>query len=129
MIDVMKELRPIGEQFVAGEYLRGLQSLESLWMSIPDPKPATLNSYMIVEYAVTFSLKMGNLIEAKNWASMAPLFIEDRHDDGEVEFLVGKVAFECGELSSARDSFLVAKKKSKGRLLRGTDERYIALIK
>jgi hypothetical protein len=89
----MTELKPIGALYSAGDFRAGLSKLQSLWAAVPEPKNDTANAYLIVEYGVAFSLKENDLDQAQEWASSAPMFAENRHDLGEVEFLVGKVEF------------------------------------
>jgi hypothetical protein len=56
------------------------------------------------------------------------MFAEKRHDLGEVEFLIGKVAFARGEMERAREQFCIANVKSEGRAFEGEDVRYKKLI-
>jgi hypothetical protein len=63
-VDVMAELRPIGALYSAGDFSAGLGKLKSLWAAVPDPKPDTLNAYLIVEYGIAFALKEGDLEQA-----------------------------------------------------------------
>lgn len=56
------------------------------------------------------------------------MFAIKRHDMGEVEFLLGKVAFERGDMKKAREYFVVANIKSEGRAFEAKDERYRQLI-
>lgn len=128
-IDIMGELEEVRELFKAEEFRAALKALDNVWEKIPDPKSDTVNAYMIIEYGVVLSFKLGDLDEAQKWASQAPPFAEKRHDMGEVEFLVGKVAFEKGELVSAKENFLSAHKKSRGRIFEGADPKYKALLK
>ena len=125
----MHELKPAGAQYASGEFREALSYLHAFWTRIPEPKVETLNSYMVIEYGVACALKLGDLDEASTWAELAPPYKEKRHDVGEVEFLIGKVAFARGDMAFARENFLIAKRKSRGRLLKGADERYLALIK
>lgn len=127
-MDVMAELKPIGVMFSAGDFREGLAKLRELWAGIPEPKAETLNAYLIVEYGVALSLKINDLNDAQVWAERAPPFAAKRQDMGEVEFLVGKVAFERGALEEAREQFLLAHAKSGGRAFKGKDERYRQLI-
>lgn len=127
-MDVMAELRPIGAMYSAGDFSIGLNDLRSLWSSIPDPKPETLNAYLIVEYGVALALKAGDLEQAQEWADRAPMFSAKRHDMGEVEFLIGKVAFERGDMEKAKAQFAIANAKSEGRAFEAKDERYLRLI-
>lgn len=124
----MAELRPIGVKFSAGDFRAGLTELRSLWSRVPDPKPETPNAYLIVEYGVALALKEGDLQEAQAWADRAPMFAAKRHDMGEVEFLVGKVAFERGDIRKAKEQFTIANAKSEGRAFEAKDERYRLLI-
>ena len=128
MMDVMAELKPIGALFTAGKYSDGLEKLHKLWTRIAEPKSATLNSYLVVEYGVAFSLRAEYLVEAQWWAEQAPQFIEVRQDMGEVEFLIGKVAFACGDYETAKRNFLLANTKSEGRSFQGKDPKYRKLI-
>lgn len=127
-MDVMAELRPIGARYSAGDFRTGLVELTAVWSRIPDPKPDTLNAYLIVEYGVALALSAGDLEAAQEWADRAPIFAAKRHDMGEVEFLLGKVAFARGEMQEAKQHFLIANAKSEGRAFVGKDERYKLLI-
>ena len=127
-MDVMPELAKIGVLYTEGNYDVGLKALWHLWDSIPAPKTDTLNAYLVIEYGVAFSFKNGDLNEAQKWAVMAPDFAEVRHDMGEVELLIGKVAFERGDFELAREKFLIANAKSEGRVFEGKDKRYRDLI-
>ena len=127
-MDVMAELKPIGALFSVGEFAEGLKYLRDLWAKIPTPKSDTLNSYFIIEYGVAFALKLGDLGEAQRWADMAPEFAKVRQDMGEVEFLVGKVAFERGDFATAKKNFVVANVKSEGRSFQDEDPKYRELL-
>jgi hypothetical protein len=129
MIDIMTELKDVGDCFRMGDLLSGLKKLQLIWETIPEPKTEIANSYLVIEYAVTFALKLGDIDEATKWASLAPQFMEKRQDRGEVEFLVGKVAFERGEMELAKQNLILADKKSKGRILQGQDPKYRTLVR
>jgi hypothetical protein len=124
MMDVMRELQKIGVLYTKGDFDTGLNQLRQLWESIPNPKTDTLNAYLVLEYGVGFALKKRDLDEAQEWASLAPGFERVRQDMGEVEFLVGKVAFERREFDRAKQSFLIANAKSEGRAFEGEDPKY-----
>jgi hypothetical protein len=128
MPDVMQELKPIGEKYAAGDFRGGLSLLHELWAQLPEPKPATPNAYMVIEYGVALALKLRDLNEAWVWANRAPDFKEKRQDRGEVEFLIGKVAYEDGKLEMALAQFHEAKRKSRGRLFADADPKYAALL-
>lgn len=128
-MDVMAELREVAGLFRSNGFQSGLPRLWQIWDGIPEPKIDTANAYLVLEYGVAFSLKCGDLDEAQRWAAFAPDFAEKRQDRGEVEFLVGKVAFERGELDAARKWFLIANAKSAGRIFEGEDKKYAQLIR
>ena len=128
-MDVMAELRPIGALYTAGELRMAIEKTHLLWGMIPEPKENIPNAYLVVEYGVALSIKIDDLDQAQEWADQAPPFALKRHDMGEVEFLVGKVAFERGELDKARSQFLIANVKSEGRIFEDADERYVRLIR
>jgi hypothetical protein len=127
-MDVMSELREMGASIQANEFRAVLRKIRDVWMRIPEPKTETSNAYMVLEYGVACSLKLGDLDEAQKWALLAPAFAEKRQDRGEVEFLVGKVAFERGEFAIAKENFIVADSKSEGRIFEGQDKKYRLLI-
>mgnify|MGYP000109065315 CR=1 FL=1 len=125
----MARLRPIGEAFRSKEFDQCLASLRELWAEIPESKAEVPNAYLILEYAVAIAFKLGDLDEAKAWSDLAPQFMEKRQDVGEIEFLMGKVAFERGEFDSARKKFLDANRKSKGRAFQGENPEYRRLLR
>lgn len=127
-MDVMSELKEIGTLFRASDYNAALEKLHELWGRIPEPKVDTPNAYLVLEYGVACSMKADDLDEAQKWAALAPDFAQKRQDRGEVEFLIGKVAFERGELEAARENFLVSNLKSKGRIFEGENVKYRQLI-
>jgi hypothetical protein len=129
MHDVMEELKPIGEIFKSGDLCSGLPLLHDLWTRLPEPKVATSNAYMIIEYAVAFALKLRDMNEAWLWANRAPDFKRKRQDLGEVEFLIGKVAYEDGKLDIAIEQFREAKRKSRGRIFINEDPKYAECLK
>lgn len=53
--------------------------------------------------------------EAKRWTDTIFICDLERVDSGEREFLVGKVAFELGDIDIAKEFFFIADKKSQGR--------------
>jgi len=129
MLDVMEKLKEIGKKFQAGDLHGGLALLRELWEQIPAPQVATQNAYLVLEYGVAFALKLQDYDEARLWANRALDFKAKRQDSGEVEFLVGKVAYESGQLDVAKAQFQMAKSKSKGRIFQGEDSKYVALLK
>lgn len=126
-MDVMMELGPAGELYRNGDYAGALRLTRELWDRIPEPRTDLLDAYNVLEYAVACALRLNDLAEAWRWACLAPSFREKRQDRGEVEFLIGRVAFERGDMDVAKENLLLAKKKSRGRIFEGEDPKYQAL--
>jgi len=127
-MDVMQELDEIDPLFDSGNYQEGFQKLWELWDRIPKPKTETLNAYWTIETGVLFALRSGDLDEAQKCADLAPPFKANRHDVGEVEFLIGKVALARGDLDRARENFTIANKRSEERAFEGEDPKYLKLL-
>ena len=128
MIDVMPELRNIGELGAKGDYPAALARLNRLWEGIPEPKMEVSNVYMIIEYAVELLIRAGDMDKAWQWALLAPKYNKRRQDLGEAEFLLGRVAFERGDFKVAEANFAIANEKSNGRIFRGENPKYKAII-
>ncbi len=128
MIEVMEELKRIGDLYKQQNYSIALDKLDDLWNSIPEPKFEIRNSFLIIMYGVKVSLILNNLEKAWAWAVLAPEYNKGRQDIGEAEFIVGMVAFERGELEIAVENFKIANKKSGGRAFHGEDPKYKAII-
>lgn len=129
MFDVRAQLKDVGELYKLGEFRAGLLKLQELWNSIPEPKANTPDSFLVIMYAVKISMQAGDLDEAWQWATLAPKYNQARADIGEAEFLVGKVAFERGDMETAREQFVIANKKSRGKAFHGEDPKYKAIVK
>ncbi len=129
MIDVMAVLKDIGELYKLGDFESSLIKLQQVWDSLPEPKSNVANSFLVITYAVKISMHIGDLEQAWTWASLALSYNKGRQDIGEAEFLVGKVAFERGDVATARELFVIADSKSLGRVFHGEDSKYRKLIK
>ena len=127
-MDVMERLNEIGKLVVKNDFKRAMAEIWNLWEGVPEPKTCVPNAYLIIEYGVACALKLQDLDAAETWAKLAPAFSAARHESGEVEFLVGKVAYERGELEKAKDWLRRADAKSEGRMFHGEDRKYIQLL-
>lgn len=125
----MAQLKYVGELYKLGDFRAGLLKLQELWDSMPEPKVDIPNVYLVIEYAVKLSMQVGDIDSAWQWAILAPKYNRRRQDLGEAEFLVGKVAFEKGDMDTARDQFAIANEKSRGRIFYDEDPKYKAVIK
>ena len=128
-LDVMQSLRSAGALCSGGQYEQALAEVNDLWNGLPSNKVEVPNAYMVLEYAVAILLHLARLDEARSWAERGLAFREKRHDLGEAEFLIAKVAYEQGDLEEARQLLSTASEKSGGRILHGEDSKYRALIR
>ena len=126
--DVMTSLRSAGVLAADGHLEQALAEATDIWQQLPSDKVEIPNAYMIVEYAVAILLRLGRVDDARIWAERGLDFREKRHDLGEAEFLIAKVAYEQGRLHEARELLVAAISKSNGRILRGEDPKYRALL-
>ena len=125
----MHSLRQIGALCSAGHYEQAFAEVRDLWDGLPSNKTEVPNAYLVLEYAVAILLQLSRVDEAHVWAERGLAFREKRHDLGEAEFLIAKVAYEQGNFDEARQLLTTASKKSKGRILQGQDPKYHALIR
>jgi hypothetical protein len=112
----------------AGQRAQCLHEVSELWASLPEPKEQVANSYLLVEYGARLSLDVKEYERAMDWARIALRYNGIRNTKGEGEFLLGKVAFELGDMNTARENFRIANKKSLGRVFQGEDPKYKRLI-
>ncbi|AIQ17236.1 hypothetical protein H70357_11655 [Paenibacillus sp. FSL H7-0357] len=104
------------EQFNNGNHEDSISLLEEAWNLIPDPKGIYCEeSYHLVKDVIATCLIINDLKKAKLWADKIFLTGFDRIDSGDKEFISGKVAFELGDLETAKEFFSIANRKSEGR--------------
>jgi hypothetical protein len=124
MSDVMTELEPIRELFVAGRYREALSALAAQWEKLPAPRHEASNSYLCVAYGVAIAQKAGDLDTAWDWAQRGLAYSGGVNLAGESEFLVAEVAFARGDLEQAAHFFRLVRKNSGRRLFRDKNPRY-----
>ena len=127
-MDILSNLKPIGDLFLAGRYTEALTELERLWGEVPTPKEATLNSYLIVASGAAVALKAERLNDAWTWAQRGLPYTGNFNLMGESEFLVGEIAFARSDYETAIKYFKAAKKMSGWRLFKNKDPKYRRLI-
>lgn len=104
------------KNFEKGDYNRCILLLEEAWDLIPDPKGIySEESYHLVKDIIHISLKINDYNKAKEWVENIFLTGFDRIDSGDKEFISGRVAFELGDLETAKEFFRIANDKSEGR--------------
>jgi hypothetical protein len=107
-----------------------ISKMEECWHMIPDPKHVNNNSFVIAEELVTMHLEdTKNYHEALEWALKLDGCSAGRLDDGNKEFILGKVYFEMDQKEKAKEQFKIAMQKSEGRAFEGEDKKYVNLLK
>lgn len=109
-------LEKSSEQFKNGNYNDSIALLEEAWNLIPEPKGLYCEeSFHLVKDIVATCLLINDLKKAKEWADRIFLTGFARIDSGNKEFITGQVAFELGDLETAKEFFTIANNKSEGR--------------
>lgn len=104
------------EQFKNGNYHDSIVLLEAAWELIPEPKGIYCEeSYHLVKDIISTCFIVNDLKKAKEWAEKIFLTGFARIDSGNKEFISGKVAYELGDLETAKEFFSIANNKSEGR--------------
>lgn len=128
IMDILAQLKPIGEAFQKGDYFAAQIQLEDLWRKIPAPKESLLNSYLIVSYGAVVGLKAQDLDRAWEWAQRALPYSGTFNLKGESELLIGEVAYARADFETAKKYFKIVKKMSGTRLFRSKNPKYEQLI-
>lgn len=117
------------QEYDKGDYIKSIKLLEEAWTKLPQPKVIYDDSYHIVKYIIETYLFINNAQHAKEWSNIMFICDLERADSGEREFLVGKVAYELGNLDIAKEFFFIANKKSEGRCFEDEDTKYLKFFK
>ena len=102
---------------------------EEAWELLPDPKTVYDESYLIVENIVNEAIFIGDIDTANKWVEKIFVCSLERIDDGEREYLAGKVAFERGDFKKAKEYLTIADKKSGGRCFIQEELKYFSFLK
>jgi len=129
MDDLLQMIRKIDEEYKNETLEDRKNKLIKLWNQIPESKENVKNAYLLIEKIVAISIKTNNLDAAQEWAEKGLIFSEIRNDVGEVEFLLGKIAYLKENFKKSKDYFLIANTKSKGKIFQGEDPLYKKLLK
>jgi hypothetical protein len=112
------------EEYDNENFIQSIKFLEEAWEKLPEPKGAYDDSYYIAEEIIRVSLLVKDLKKAKKWSEIIFSCDLERIDSGEREFFAGQVAYESGEMEIAKEYFIIANKKSRGRCFEDEDEKY-----
>ncbi len=117
------------QAFDKENYIESIKLLIDAWELLPQPKGIYDESFHIVLYITEIYLLIGKVNKAKEWSERIYECDLERIDNGQREFLNGKVAFEAGELDKAKELFSIANQKSEGRCFKKGDEKYLKFFK
>jgi len=119
------------EEFENGNHLDSILLLEEAWDLIPEPKGiySEESFHLVKDIIDTYSI-INDFKKAKEWADKIYLTGYARIDSGDKEFISGKVAFELGDLETAKEFFSIASNKSEGRCFESPKSiKYLKLLK
>ncbi len=116
------------EENAKGNFKESFNYLKKAWDILPEPKKEVPESFHIIKYIVQLSLRNNKEIIAKEWIKLIYKCDEDRIDDGEREYLEGRVEFALQDFESAKRLFKTAFKKSEGRIPGSEEKEYIKLV-
>jgi len=108
----------------AGDFPQFRKMLLEAWELLPQVKGSHSESYHIAKYLANNYLLTNNLSSAIQWSEELQKCAPYRADDGEREFVIGRVEFEMGRFENAKDHFKIANKKSRGRCFINQDPKY-----
>ncbi|NPC92334.1 hypothetical protein HOO54_08885 [Bacillus sp. WMMC1349] len=117
------------QEYSDGNYAKSIELLEEAWMALPEPRVLYDESYHIVKYIIYTYLFINKPQDAMDWSDLMFICDLERIDNGEREFIIGKIAYELQRFDKAKELFFVANKKSEGRMFEDEDPKYLKLIK
>lgn len=126
---IQKLMDKSNDEFDKGDYEKSVSLLEEAWEELPSNKVIYDESYLIVWGILDISIILNDIERMKRWVNKIFIADPERGDTGERELWAGKVAYEIGELSKAKDYLDIANKKSKGRCFGTKDGKYIKFLK
>jgi tetratricopeptide (TPR) repeat protein len=117
------------DEFDKGNFERSVCLLEQAWEELPNVKVTYDESFLIVWGILGISIMLKDSERMKEWVDKIFVADPERGDNGERDLWAGKVAYELGDLSKAREYFEVANKKSRGRCFGTKDGKYLKFYK
>lgn len=117
------------EEFNKGDWEGAIFLLEQAWGELPGEKVTYDESFLIIWGILRMSILLNDVKRMKKWVDKIFVADPERGDTGERELWAGKVAYEVGDLSKAKEYLNIAHKKSKGRCFSPKDSKYLDFIK
>ncbi len=103
--------------------------LRSIWNKLLEDKSQLSVSYHIARELAEDFMMIKDYQEAMKWAMETFNCSANRYDYGERELLVGKVAYESGDMEKAKAYLTLADKKSQGKIFDEGDVKYLRFIR
>jgi len=117
------------EEFDKGNLEESVLLLEQAWGELPNDKVIYEESFLIIWGILDISILLNDVERMKKWVDKIFITDPERGDTGERELWAGKVAYELGDLSKAREYLNTANKKSRGRCFSAKDGKYLKFLK
>ncbi|NMM62973.1 hypothetical protein HBE96_09705 [Clostridium sp. P21] len=118
------------DMFEEGDIDGALKLLWEVWEWFPEPKVEQDLFYLLVEDLINIYIETKKFDLANKYISLLFVAGLKRVDDGTREFIAGRLAYEQGEMSLAKQLFYITNSKSSGRMFRGKEnKKYRELIK
>ncbi|COF59539.1 hypothetical protein [Bacillus cereus] len=117
------------EEFDKGNLEESVFLLEQAWGELPDDKVTYDESFLIIWGILDISILLNDVERMKKWVDKIFVADPERGDTGERELWAGKVAYEVGGFSKAREYLEIANKKSRGRCFSAEDGKYLKFLK
>ncbi|ALZ60947.1 hypothetical protein BKK39_16490 [Bacillus cereus] len=117
------------EEFDKGNLEESVFLLEQAWGELPDDKVTYDESFLIIWGILDISILLNDVERMKKWVDKIFVADPERGDTGERELWAGKVAYEVGDFSKAREYLEIANKKSRGRCFSVEDGKYLKFLK
>jgi len=116
-------------EFKNNNILGFLKYLEQIWNCLPKTEEKLDVSFYIAQKLSLNNLKLGNYNDAMKWAKETLDGPEFALEEGYSQLLVGKVAYESGDMETATKYLTIADKKSNGKIFVDDDMKYLKFIR
>lgn len=117
------------EKFDKGNLEESVFLLEQAQGGFPNDKVTYDGSFLIIWGILDISILLSDVERMKKWVDKIFVADPERGDTGERELWAGKVAYEVGDFSKAREYLEIANKKSRGRCFSAEDGKYLKFLK
>jgi tetratricopeptide (TPR) repeat protein len=116
-----------GADWRKGDLSAAIATMQDAWNTLPSPAEEYDESYLIAGYLIEMYTEHGDIESATKWAEILQRCDLERMDDGEREFIAGKVAYSAKNIDLAKEYFKTSFKKCEGRYFEGEDDIYLKL--